>query len=227
MPKDHEASSCIQSVPIFKNLTLDEVNEIIDISSHSKLEKGDFIYSAGDDLNCLYVIHKGKVKIARYSEEGKEQVLRILSHGDFLGELALFQNAKVTTYAEAIEPTVVCKVERKRLKTLMESSPNLLFKMMNELSDRLEKAEALIENSNLYSANIKVARLLLDLEKNGIVRFQTTKANLSSNLGITPETFSRKLRELEDEQYIEIISNKEIRIKDLNRLKLLVNPEQI
>ena len=225
--KDLEPNNCIKAVPIFKNLSSDEIDEIIMISNHQKLDKGELIYRSGDQLNSLYVIHKGKIKITRLSDDGKEQVIRILSHGDFLGELALFNEAKVTTYAEAIEPTVICLVDRNRLKKLMNTSPTLSLKMMDELSKRLEKAEALIETSNLYSAQAKVARLLLDLEKNGFVYFYTTKVNLASNLGITPETFSRKLKELEEDRLIKIVNHKSIRILDKEGIEYLINPDKL
>lgn len=227
MGKDLEPNNCIKAVPIFKNLSSDEIDEIIMISNHQKLDKGELIYRSGDQLNSLYVIHKGKIKITRLSDDGKEQVIRILSHGDFLGELALFNEAKVTTYAEAIEPTVICLVDRNRLKKLMNTSPTLSLKMMDELSKRLEKAEALIETSNLYSAQAKVARLLLDLEKNGFVYFYTTKVNLASNLGITPETFSRKLKELEEDRLIKIVNHKSIRILDKEGIEYLINPDKL
>lgn len=225
--KDLEPNNCIKAVPIFKNLSSDEIDEIIMISNHQKLDKGELIYRSGDQLNSLYVIHKGKIKITRLSDDGKEQVIRILSHGDFLGELALFNEAKVTTYAEAIEPTVVCLVDRNRLKKLMNTSPTLSLKMMDELSKRLEKAEALIETSNLYSAQAKVARLLLDLEKNGFVYFYTTKVNLASNLGITPETLSRKLKKLETDHMIYIMDHKTVRIIDKQGLEFLINPDKL
>ncbi len=227
MGKDLEPTSCIKAVPIFKQLSQEELDEVIMISHHQKLDKGDFIYSSGDTLNSLFVIHKGKIKITRYSDDGKEQVIRILSHGDFLGELALFNEAKVTTYAETLEPTVVCLVDREPLKKLMKMSPNLSLKMMDELSKRLEKAEALIEHSNLYSAQAKVARLLLDLEKNNIVYFHTTKVNLASNLGITPETFSRKLKELEEEGFILIRDHKTVKILNSKGLEFIINPDKI
>ncbi|MCU0105091.1 Crp/Fnr family transcriptional regulator [Acholeplasma vituli] len=221
------ASSCIETVPIFKNLTKDELNQVIEISNHKSLEKGKFIFTAGDTLDGLYVVHRGKIKITRYSEDGKEQIIRILSHGEFLGELALFSNETVNTYAEAIEPSIVCMVEHQGLKDLMSKSPLLSFKMMKELSKRLEKAEALIEHSNLYNALAKVTRLLLDLEKENIVLFQTTKVNLSSSIGITPETFSRKLAELSDLGYIDIINNKTIRILDKKGLIGLIQPNKL
>lgn len=227
MKKNLEANSCIQMVPIFKNLSNDEINEIIMISSHKKLNKGDFIYQAGDNLNSLYVIHQGKIKVTRYSEEGKEQVIRILSHGDFLGELALFNNSVVSTNAEALEPSIICLVDNDRLKHLMFQSPTLSIKMMGELSNRLDKAEALIEQSNLSSAEAKVARLLLEIENNNLVIFKTTKVNLSSNLGISPETFSRKLKYLEDNHIIKIINHKTVKIIDKLSLEMIINPNKL
>ncbi len=225
MQKDPKASSCIETVPIFKNLSPEELDQVIMISKHKRLDKGEFIFTAGDHISSLYVVHRGKIKITRYSEDGKEQVIRILSHGDFLGELALFMNSTVNTYAEAIEPSVICLVEHDGLKDLMSKSPMLSFKMMSELSNRLEKAEALIEHSNLYSAIAKVARLLLDLEKESFVRFQTTKVNLASSIGISPETFSRKLSELVEHKLIHIINNKTIRIIDKKGLLALISPD--
>jgi len=227
MEKDLEPSNCIKAVPIFKNLSDSELNEIIFISRHRLYHKGDFIYQAGDQLKSLFVIHQGKIKITRYSDEGKEQVIRILSSGEFLGELALFNDALVSTYAEAIEPTIICLVDNKRLKNLMSKSPTISYKMLNELSNRLEKAEALIEHNNLYSALAKVAKYLLDLEVNHLAKLPSTKVNLASQLGITPETLSRKLKELEQKRLIEVIDNRTLKINNRYELEVIVNPDQL
>ncbi len=227
MKKQRNISSCIESVPIFKNLNSSELDEIMDISHHQELDKGQNLYQAGDHLDSLYVVHQGKVKIARYSQDGKEQIIRILNPGEFMGELALFGEEKVTTFAEAIEPSVVCLVQNKRLKQLMTNSPDLTFKMMNELANRLEKAEAMIEQSNLYSASAKVAKLLLQLAKNSLVRFQTTKVNLASQLGISAETFSRKLKEFSEVGLIEVINHKTIKIHDPSSLEQMINPKHL
>ena len=227
MSKKPDALSCIKTVPIFKNLNDEEMEEVIMIASHKKLEKGDFIYTSGDTIDSLYVIHQGKIKITRYTGDGKEQVIRMLSHGDFLGELALFNDSKMNTYAEALEPAVVCLVDREKLKNLMKKSPELTLKMMNELSNRLEKAEAMIEHNSLNSASARLARLLLTFKKKNYVRLQTTKVNLASNLGMTPETFSRKLKELEKNKLIKLIDNKTIKILDNYGLKHLINPDQL
>lgn len=219
MNDDLRPQSCIQYVPIFKSLTAKELDDVILISSHRHINKGEFIFHAGENIHSLFVIHRGKVKITRYSEEGKEQIIRLIGHGDFLGELALFNEEKVTTFAEAIEPTVVCLIDANRLRELMLKVPTLSYKMMAELSKRLEKAESLLENSNLLNAEQKVVRYLLELEREGYVKISTSKINIARNLGITPETLSRKLKGLEEHQLIRTINNRLIKVINLEQLK--------
>ncbi|MGM0436260.1 MAG: Crp/Fnr family transcriptional regulator [Bacillota bacterium] len=226
MKNSENHTSCIASVPIFKTLDHAEMKEIMKLSSHKEFEKGSIIFSSGDVLNDLYVIDTGKVKIARLTKDGREQVIRVLSDGDFFGELTLFNDEEIQTFAEVIEPAVICYLNGEKLKTLMNRHPNILFKMMSELSKRLEKAETLIEYNNLHTSEAKVAKLLLDLSDNATVTFQTTKAILASNLGIKPETFSRKLKSLKDKGLIQITSNKSIKILDELALQALIDLDE-
>ena len=43
---------------------------------------------AGDRSSSLFVIHKGKVRIYRLNDNGEEQLIRVLTHSDFTGELS-------------------------------------------------------------------------------------------------------------------------------------------
>ena len=68
-----DGKSCIEIVPIFSNLTYDEMMEVARITRERVYEKGQMIYMAGDKGEKLYVIHSGKVKITRITDSGKEQ----------------------------------------------------------------------------------------------------------------------------------------------------------
>ena len=85
--------SCISIVPIFNHLERAEMAEIVKTTQSVTFKRGETLYNAGDQSSSLYIIHKGRVKIFRLSESGKEQILRILEPGDFTGELALFTDA--------------------------------------------------------------------------------------------------------------------------------------
>ena len=61
----------------------------------------------------------------------------------------------------------------------------------------------------------------LENENSNMVELPMSKKDLASYLGTTPETVSKKLTELEDAGYIERLSNKQIKILDLDGLLLV------
>lgn len=208
----NQIQSCIEHVPIFDSLNQEEKDEIILLAQHKKYNKNEFIYMSGDELEALYVVHQGSVKIIRYTIDGKEQVIRVLKHGDFFGERALFGNKKVNNYAEILEDTVICKIDQSSFMQIVNKKTTIATKMLAELSDRLDYIEESITFNNLKTAEAKLAKYLLDNENNELVKLTTTKKNISLFLGITPETFSRRLKKFENDGHIKQISNTEILI---------------
>lgn len=215
-----EGKTCIQLVPIFNNLNFDEMMEVARITSERTYEKGQMIYMAGDKGEKLYVIHEGKVKISRLSESGKEQVIRILEPGDFMGELALFSSYPLTDNAETLERTTVCIIDGLAIKDLMSKYPTIALKVLEELSQRLEKTENLIENISLYGVEQRLVDTLLELANSkGEIVLKMSRKDLASHLGMSRETLSRKLSAFQDMGLIELIGHKKIVI--LNKEALM------
>lgn len=218
--------SCLERVPIFGSLNCDEREEIIEIASSKTFEKGEIIYSAGDSGGTLFVLYTGKVKLYRLTSSGKEQVLGLVGEGDFIGELSLFSSLPQTDYAQALEKTTMCILEGKKLKVLMSKYPSIAFKVMDELSRRLESAKNRIEDISLHSVTKRVASALLNISK-GKDEFSLpmTKGDLASQLGMTQESLSRKLTNFQDEGLIKLQGQRKIIINDKNALEeLSLNP---
>lgn len=195
--------SCIEKVPIFSNLTTEEKMEVSMATTQRKYKKGETIYLEGELSERLFVINTGKVKISKFSEEGKEQVIRILEVGDFMGELSLFTRGTLKNNAEAIESTNVCIMDSKKINDLIEIRPSIAFKIMKELSIRLEKTESLIESLGLKNVGQRVADALLSMaDDNNIIKLSTSKKDLASHIGMSQETLSRKLSYFQDEGLI-------------------------
>jgi len=220
--KSHEHllhDGCIKLVPIFSNLTDEEMVEVAMISNHRKFKKGDMIYLQGDKSDSLYVVHKGQIKITRLAESGKEQVIRVLGPGEFMGELSLFSGQPMNDYAQSLGETNVCMVDGKALKQLMMKYPSIGFKVMEELSKRLEKVENIVEGINLHSVESRLAKALLELsDEFNEITLATTKGDMASQLGISQETLSRKLTMLQDDHIINQIGHRRIIILNRNAL---------
>lgn len=210
---------CIEKVPIFKALNHDEMTEVATIARAVSLDKGELVYTAGDKGGKLYVLHEGRVKISRINASGKEQVIRVAEPGDFIGETSLFSSLPLTDNAEALEKTTMCIIEGQKLKELMAKYTSIAFKIMDELSNRLEKAEKLIETISLNSVEQRIAQALLSMaDKDNLVTLNMRKGDFASQMGMSQETLSRKLTSLQDDGIIRLIGHKKILI--LNKEKL-------
>lgn len=215
-----DGRNCIEIVPIFSNLTKEEMLEVASITIDRTYDKGEMIYLAGDKVDKLFVIHKGKVKIVRFSQNGKEQVIRVLGPGEFMGELALFHSAPMTDNAEALEKTTMCIIDGNKLKELMGRYPGISLKIVEELSKRLDKVEGLIEDISLNTVEKRLANALINManDSNEVV-LKMSKRDLASYMGMSQETLSRKLSQFQDQGLIKLVGHRRIIIKDIEGLE--------
>lgn len=218
-------NACISLVPIFNHLENEQMQEIMGVIKGGSYKKGEIIYRDGDKSDSLYIVNTGKIRIYRLSESGKEQLVRILTPGDFTGELALFHESIHKSYAEAMKDTSVCMITRSDLQEFLLKYPSISLRILSEFSNRLDKSEEQTTRFATESVETRLAFFLAecldDQEKSMVIELPMTKKDLASYLGTTPETISRKLGELEDEGYIKQRSNKKIEILDLDGLLLL------
>lgn len=218
--------NCIQIVPIFNNLTEAEMLEIANITSASTIDKGSYVYMAGDQGGKLFVLHTGRVKISRINAAGKQQVIRIVEAGEFLGELSLFSLSSLSDNAEVLEKSTMCMIDGQKLKELMSKYPSIAFKIMEVLSQRLEKAENLIENINLNTVEQRLAQALLALAQGKkTILLNMTKGDLASQLGMSQETLSRKLANFQEEGLILMEGQRRIKLLKPDLLSLLKDNE--
>ncbi len=223
-PADSQAG-CSEIVPIFSGLPKLEMAEVASITREKSFGKSESIYYPGENKKSLFVIHSGRVKLSRLSPGGKAQIIRVLGPGEFMGELSIFNGLNPNDFAEALEPCTMCIIEGEKLKNLMNRYPSIALKVMEELSQRLEKAETLIEDINLHSAEHRLADALLELS-NGKPEFKLplTKGDFASQLGMTQETLSRKLSLFRDNGYIDLKGQRTIFITNVEGLSALRDP---
>ena len=213
---------CISIVPIFNHLETNEMKEIVQTSKSVTFKRGESLYLAGDIATSLYIVHKGRVKIYRLSESGKEQLVRILEPGDFTGELALFSNFVHDSFAVALEKTEICLLHKEDLQQFLLKYPHISIKILQEFSSRLNHTEVQVTRIATEEVDKRLALYLTDLaqEENEVIILPMTRRELASYLGTTPETISRKLAQFEDEGVIQQIGQREIQILDVD---LLIN----
>lgn len=215
---------CVSIVPIFNHLSTEEMKEIVKTTNSVTYPRGDTIYRADEPSEGLYIVHKGRVKIYRLSETGKEQLVRILEPGDFTGELSLFSESVHDAYAEAMVATELCVMDRNHFQQFLLKYPEISLKVLTEFSSRLAKTEKQAASIAMESVDTRIATYLANLVEetnHPTIALPMSRKDLASHLGTTPETISRKLAEFEDAGWIRQTSQRKIDVLDLDELLLV------
>lgn len=224
----HQA--CVSIVPIFNHLQPEQLSEVMQVVKNRTFKKGEILYRAEDISDALYIVNKGKIKIYRLSDTGKEQLIRILNPGDFTGELALFQDttSEQEAYAEAMEDASICMIKRTDLQNLLIKYPSISLEILAEFSRRLEISEKQTARFATEETDTRIALFLAELvesdnaNKNEMtVYLPMARKDLASYLGTTPETLSRQLKKFENKKLIKQENNRKITILDLDELLLV------
>lgn|SRR5690625_2650372 len=221
---EHIAALCVARVPIFNHLSAQALTIIAHKADMRTYERGEFIHRAGDPSGKLFIVHRGKVKVYRLSDTGKEQLVRILNPGDFAGELALFADGDHDSWAEAMQASEVCTIHQADVRDLLRQYPDIGIHVLAELSRRLHTSEKQTTAIATTSINARLAQYLAaQAEQANSPSFSLpmSRRHLASFLGTTPETVSRRLGEFEDAGWISQTGQRKITILDLDALLLV------
>jgi len=221
---------CIRQIPLFSSLSDDELIKIFPLIQHHTYQKGEILINDKDPLDSLILINEGKVKASKYSFDGKEQILHVFFAKDFFGEQFLTNERSSFYTIEALTQVKVCVLAKKDFDQIVIKHPNIATNLISQLYKRLRKLESTIYHLNIRSVDNRVNALLINyteeyghLTSNGIViDLPLNREQMANYLGITRETISRKLSQLENENIILTLNRKQILIKDLARLQELI-----
>jgi len=214
----------IGSIPFFEELPNEQIEDLSMIITDQIFDRGQIIFSEGDDGNGFYVVVSGRVKIFKLSPEGKEQILHIFGPGDPFGEVAVFAGQHFPANAEAMESSRIFFFPRESFSNLIKNSPSLALNMLAILSKRLRRFANLIDDLSLKEVPGRLAAHLLYLsgqaEGPEQLELNITKTQLASLLGTIPETLSRILGKMSKQGLIES-DGRRIKILDREALEEL------
>lgn len=222
--KDQEHTSCIRLVPIFNHLDKESQKIIASKAYSKKLKRNDFLYQEGDVDNSLYIVHQGQIRITHLAESGKEQVIRILNPGEFTGEWTVFSDAGYHDhYAQATRPTNICTIRREDVEELLQQYPDISTALLKTMANRLQKSQKQTASIATEEVTNRLIYYLEDLallngEDNTTIHIPMTRKDLASYLGTTPETISRRFKELEEKELIHPLPKSKIHIPSVKDL---------
>lgn len=148
---------------LFKDLTVDELDSIVATASTRELRRGDVLFAEGDESNEVFVVDEGRIAMTQRSVDGRESVIALMERGDLFGEMPLFDGLGRSTEARALEPSAVTIIGYEPVRSLYESRPQLLWSVVEMLSNRLRSTDAALADSVFLDVTGRTAKRLLEL----------------------------------------------------------------
>lgn len=205
-------------MPLFGRLTAAQLDRLAAGCRRHTLGRGELLFSRGTPSTGFYVVVSGTVQLSMANADGVVKVVEIVRPGQSFGEAVLFVHQPYPVDAVALEPAALVEVPGEVLDELLDADPALARAMISALSARLHSLVRDIEMLTLRSAAQRVVGFLvgeLPPKTTGPQRLRLTSPArvLASRLGMSPETFSRVLRELQDEGLV-VKRGRELTIAD-------------
>lgn len=199
----------LRRAPIFAGLPEAALLRCVDCCEMRVLDKGEVLFHEGADSEGFYVVHSGAINVHKITPQGKEQVICVFYPGESFGEIGLAANQGYPASAAAIEPTQVILIRRALFRQEVQRDPDLAMRIIASISQHLRFLVETIEDLKLKQAESRVAQWML--RESGDPAFgrptvvlPLAKRLLASQLGITPETFSRVLADWREHGIVEV-----------------------
>lgn len=198
-----EAKLCVAVVPLFNQLSATEQLAIAQLATHQHYAAHEVIFQPGDDE--LVIVIKGKMKVYQLANNGKEQLLRMVTTGQYEGENQLFGLPNDRMFGEAVTPTTICSLKKAAFNQVLLAMPQLAIKLFEQSAQKMVQVEKQIQLLALDRVDERIASYLLDLvaqTHSEQLTLPLKMKELAQYLGTTPETLSRRLKLFEQQGYL-------------------------
>ena len=198
------AALFIKRLPIFRNLSNDNQDQIISDFSIVTFRKGDTIFYQTEESTDLYVVLNGSVQASLQNEEGQELVLTHFKEGDFFGEFSLLDGRPRSATMTAKEDSTLSVLKRAKFLDTLKKEPVIAIDMLSALVDRLRKADEMIESLAFLDVRERVVKILIQMaesegqvEDNRIYKVKkVTHKELAARTGASREAITKVMKVL-------------------------------
>lgn len=189
----------LMALPVFSGLSERDWEKVTDLFSERQYQRDDYIFLEGEAPEALYLVKTGKVKVLRHSTDGKDVVLRVVSTGQLLGSVGIFDGGGYPGTAQVIEDCTVLVIARNDCLTLVTRYPVFALAVIADMGNRLRSSAEQIRSLAVERVEQRIARVLLklgssagsDSSEGRVIEMSLTRQDVADMTGTTVETAIR------------------------------------
>jgi CRP/FNR family transcriptional regulator, dissimilatory nitrate respiration regulator len=228
MKKRDEYDKILKDISLFSALTKEQLAVVKKGMRVVKLKGNQPIFDTETKADRFFVLVDGQVKLYRLFRNGSEKIIEIIRPGEVFASAVMFM--EIDNYpvcADSLQESRLLSFNNKQFISILRESPETCLRMMATMSQRLRRQLTEIDKLYLKSAHKRLLNYLVEHMKIvgdnvGLVKLDSPKRVVASNLSIQPETFSRALKKLNEEKLIKV-EGRLIHIPDVAKLNFYVD----
>lgn len=218
----------LKRAPLLNALDSEQFNALLATASVYDLVEGEFLFQQGQRLEQIFICTEGFIKLFRLTPNGDEKIVEIISAGNSFAEAVLFLGGQqYPVHAVALKAAQVVGINAAQYQQTLRASVDVCFNLMGLMSKRMHWLLTEVDRLTLHNATFRLLTWLLEApaySKNTVL-LDVPKHVLASRLSIKPETLSRILKRLSEQQLIRV-EEQMIELLDRVALQKMVELEE-
>jgi CRP-like cAMP-binding protein len=142
-------------------------------------DQGAVIFRENEEGSEMFIIIQGVVEIRKSTGPSSSKILTTLQKGDMFGEMAIIEKQPRSATAVAVQPTRVLVLNDRLYDSMLGSNPDFARKMNRVLSERIRRADSIIQNIMTTNRQNQLWSGLLQYAKErGVSTFKGSRVNV-------------------------------------------------
>jgi CRP/FNR family transcriptional regulator len=208
-------------------MSKEELKKVSDSKTSKLVRKGETIFEEGEKLNGVFCVRNGVSKLSKLSLNGKDQIVKLVTKGEVLGQRSVIVDETANLSATAIDDMEVCFIPKDHIVQVLQTNPNFTVEVLRHMAHDLKEADDVIVNMSQKTVKQRIAEAFLYLKSNfgedkeGYLILTLSREEMANVVGTATESCIRIISEFKKKARIKT-SGKKIGIADERGLKALV-----
>lgn len=201
MKKNPEWASWLSATPLFDGLADKAIENALKTSVCKVFRKDEILFHEGDAAAMVYLIYRGRIKLAQVGEEGEEIILRYIGPGELLALVAVLKGREYPAAGIVVQEGEAFCWEGRTLRDLMLRHPEIALNALEVVTGRLIEFQERYREQTTERVERRVAKTLLRLTRRAghrvaegvLIDFPLTRQDIAELAGTTLYSVSRIL----------------------------------
>ncbi|KZB68953.1 hypothetical protein AUP42_08560 [Thalassospira lucentensis] len=189
----------ISKVAVLSAFSRDEIVSMTNGAAVVIYNGRELLFSEGEPAEQFFIVIKGQVRLFRILGDGRVALFHLVSAGESFAEAVVLSGQKYPVSAECDPGSQIIAISRLQLVNRLRNDKAMIGRMMQSLIERERFFYRELNDLRQRSPLQRLAGFLLSQSDDAEI---VPKHVIANRIGVTPETFSRALRKLEDDGFI-------------------------